>query len=126
MSQSQKKRLDIIFLHPELNHENSDNIGDILGPEDKAFWKDHKSAKINQIRIQHSIEKADVVVVKFGDNYRQWNAAFESGLAHAKGKSLIIIHDDKLTHALKEIDSVAKAVTDDPLKVADILQYINK
>lgn len=117
--------LPIEILTPVVTHSASDNVGvEILGDEDKKFWYDHKAAKINGVRIKTAIEKADVVVVKFGDKYRQWNAAFEAGYAAAKGKSLITLHSDDLTHPLKEVDASAIATTDSPQQVVDILKYI--
>ena len=117
--------LPIQVLTPIVTHSASDNVGvDILGGEDKKFWFDHKAAKINSVRIKTSIEKSDVVVVKFGDKYRQWNAAFEAGYASAKGKSLITLHDPDLTHALKEVDASAIATTETPQQVVEILKYI--
>lgn len=107
--------LPVDILTPVVTHEASDNVGvNILGAEDKAFWKDHKAAKINSIRIKNAIEKSDVVVVRFGDKYKQWNAAFEAGYAVAKGKQLITLHDDSLRHALKEVDASAVATAETP------------
>jgi YtoQ family protein len=117
--------LPITVLNPITDHNASDNVGvNILGPEEKAFWKDHKAAKINSVRIRTGIEKADVVVVKFGDKYRQWNAAFDAGYAVAKGKSLITLHSPDLIHPLKEVDASAVAVAETPEQVVDILKYI--
>ena len=96
----------------------------ILGPEEKDFWKDHKGAKLNAIRTRKAIGEADVVVVRFGEKYRQWNAAFDAGYASALGKSIIILHDPSLTHALKEVDAAANAVAQTPAQVVEILQYV--
>jgi YtoQ family protein len=123
----QRANLPIQILTPVTVHEASDNVGvEVLGAEDKAFWKDHKAAKINSVRIKTAIEKSDVVIVKFGDKYRQWNAAFEAGYAVAKGKSLITIHAPDLTHPLKEIDASAQATAKTPDQVVEILAYITK
>ena len=117
--------LPVEILNPVTTHDASDNVGvEILGQEEKSFWKDHKAAKINAIRIKTAIEKADIVVVKFGDKYRQWNAAFEAGFAVAKGKSLITLHAPELTHPLKEVNASAMATTESPEQVVAILQYI--
>ncbi len=116
--------LDIEVLEPVTDHSASDDVGEaILGQEDRSFWRDHKGAKINAIRIRAFIEQADVVVVKFGDQYRQWNAAFDAGYAVALGKPLITLHDSSLTHALKEIDGAAQATAESPQQVAEILKY---
>ena len=95
----------------------------ILGQEDNPFWKDHKGAKVNAIRTRTMIERSDVVVVRFGDKYRQWNAAFDAGFAAALGKPIITLHDEGLTHALKEVDGAAQAVAETPEQVVKILDY---
>lgn len=121
----EEHNLPIDILSPITDHTASDEVGiSILGPEDKPFWKDHKAAKINSIRIRTAIEEADVVVVKFGEKYRQWNAAFEAGYAVAKGRSLITLHSPDLTHPLKEVDASAVAVAETPEQVVEILKYI--
>ena len=102
----------------------SDDVGvKILGEEDNKFWHDHKSAKINSIRTKNAIEQSDIVVVRFGDKYKQWNAAFEAGYAVALSKSLIVMHNDDNQHALKEIDAMAQAVTSNVDEVVKILNY---
>ncbi len=117
--------LPISFMSPVSDHGISDSIGaDILGEETDAFWKDHKSAKINAIRTRTMIENADVVVAKFGEDYRQWNAAFDVGYAVAKGKPIVVLHPSSLGHPLKEVDAAAMAVAETPEQVAKILQHI--
>ena len=119
--------LEIEILTPVTDHTASDNVGvEILGLEEKPFWKDHKAAKINSLRINSAIVKSDLVVVKFGEKYRQWNAAFEAGIAVATGKPLITIHSPELTHPLKEIDASAIAVAENPQQVVRILDYVLK
>lgn len=117
--------LPVVFSAPVTDHAASDNCGvQILGDEDRAFWKDHKGAGINSIRTRTQLHHADVVVVRFGDKYRQWNAAFDAGMASALGKPLIILHDADLTHALKEIDAAASAVAETPEQVVEVLRYV--
>ena len=117
--------LDVGFLAPVTDHGASDDCGvAILGPEDKGFWKDHKGAKMNAIRTRTMIERADVVVVRFGDKYRQWNAAFDAGFANALGTPIITLHDAELTHPLKEVDAAALAATETPEQVAAVLGYV--
>ena len=117
--------LPIEFLSPVTNHELSDDVGiKILGKEDKKFWHDHKSAKINSIRTKNAIEQADVVVVRFGDKYKQWNAAFDAGYAFGLSKSLVVLHSEDHQHALKEIDASASAVASNVEEVVKIIQYI--
>lgn len=115
----------IDFSSAVTDHAASDDCGpNILGEENKKIWHDPKSAKINAIRIRKDIEKADIVVVRFGDKYKQWNAAFDAGYSAALGKSLIVIHSDEHQHALKEIDAVALAVCEKPSQVISILNYV--
>ena len=119
------EKLDISFSSPITNHEASDNCGiEILGDENSNFWKDHKGANINSIRTRKSIKDCDIVVVKFGDKYRQWNAAFDAGFAAALNKYIIVIHNDEHQHALKEVDAAASAVAKDQNQVVRILKYI--
>ncbi len=116
--------LPIEFLSPVTNHELSDDIGiKILGKEDKKFWHDNKSAKINFIRTKNAIERSDIVVVRFGEQYKQWNAAFDAGYAIGLSKNIIVLHSDNNQHALKEIDASASAVTNSIDEVIKILQY---
>ena len=122
--QVNSQNLPIVFTSPVSDHELSDNCGvKILGSENDKFWHDHKGAKINTIRTRTAIKKADIVIVRFGDKYKQWNAAFDAGYSAALSKPLIIIHQDEHQHALKEIDAVALAVTKNVDEVIKILQY---
>ena len=124
INKSNELNLPIEFLSPNNNHELSDDVGvKILGKEDKKFWHDHKSAKINSIRTKNAIDRSDIVIIRFGEKYKQWNAAFDAGYASAMSKSLIIIHSDENQHALKEIDSVAQAVVTNIDEVIKILNY---
>ena len=117
--------LDIVFSAPVTDHAASDDCGvEILGAEPDKFWHDHKGAKINAIRTRKGIADADIVVVRFGDQYKQWNAAFDAGYAAALGKSLIILHGPDHQHALKEVDAAALAVAQTPDQVVAILRYV--
>ena len=119
-----KLNLPIIFESPITDHNLSDNCGsEILGLESKKFWHDHKSAKINAIKTRSAIERANIVIVRFGEKYKQWNAAFDAGFASALSKPLIIIHNDEHQHALKEVDAAALAVTKNVDEVIQILNY---
>lgn len=118
-------KLPVEFFSPVTDHDASDDCGaTILGGEDNKFWYDHKGAKVNAIRTRTLLEKADIVVVRFGDKYKQWNAAFDAGYAAALGKSLIVVHDPSLTHPLKEVDAAALAVAETSEQVVDILKYV--
>lgn len=125
MGAAEQAGLDVAFTAPVTSHENSDDCGvAILGEEGEGFWKDHKGAKLNAIRTRTLIEKADVVVVRFGDKYKQWNAAFDAGYAAALGKPLVVMHDPSLTHPLKEVDAAALAVAESPGQIVDIIRYV--
>ncbi|WP_375688812.1 YtoQ family protein [Pseudooceanicola sp. LIPI14-2-Ac024] len=117
--------LDVSFDVPVTDHAASDDCGvAILGAEESKFWHDHKGAKLNAIRTRTAIEAADVVVVRFGDKYKQWNAAFDAGYAAALGKALIVLHGADHQHALKEVDAAAQAVAEEPSQVVEILRYV--
>jgi YtoQ family protein len=117
--------LDVSFNAPVTDHASSDDCGvAIMGAEADKFWHDNKGAKLNAIRTRKGIEDADVVVVRFGEKYKQWNAAFDAGYASALGKSLIVLHQDEHQHALKEVDAAALAVVQDPAQVVQILRYV--
>jgi len=119
--------LPVSFSAPVTHHESSDNCGvDILGAEENNFWKDHKGAKLNAIRTRTLIENADIVVVRFGDQYKQWNAAFDAGYAAALNTPLIVMHDGSLTHPLKEVDGAALAVAETADQIVRILRYVIK
>lgn len=122
---AQAAGLDILFSAPVTDHEASDDCGVvILGAEPNKFWHDRKGAGVNAIRTRTLIEKADIVVVRFGDKYKQWNAAFDAGYASALGKSVIIVHPPEHAHALKEVDAAALAVAETPAQVVEILRYV--
>ena len=117
--------LPVTLSSPVTNHSNSDNCGvSILGAEENPFWHDHKGGKVNAIRTRTLIVDADIVVVRFGEQYKQWNAAFDAGYAAALGKSLIVLHPPEHRHALKEVDSAALAVAERPEQVVQILDYV--
>ena len=115
----------VSFSAPVTNHEASDDCGvAILGAEPNKYWHDHKGAQMNAIRTRTLIDKADVVVVRFGDHYLQWNAAFDAGYASARNKSIITLHDESLAHALKEVDGASQAVCQTPQQVVEVLKYV--
>jgi len=117
--------LDIAFSSPVTDHAASDDCGvAILGAEPDTYWHDHKGAMVNAIRTRKGIAEADVVVVRFGEKYKQWNAAFDAGYASALGKSLIILQQPEHDHALKEVDAAALAMARTPEQVAQILRYV--
>ena len=117
--------LSVKFHSPVTDHDSSDDCGVvILGHEKSPFWKDHKGAKLNAIRTRTALSRADVVVVRFGEKYKQWNAAFDAGYAAALGKALVIMHGSDHQHALKEVDGAALATVETADQVAAILNYV--
>lgn len=117
--------LDVTFSGPVTDHAASDDCGvAILGEEPNKFWHDHKGAKVNAIRTRHGIENADIVVVRFGEKYKQWNAAFDAGMAAALGKPLIVLSMPEHQHALKEVHGAALAAAAEPEQVVEILRYV--
>lgn len=121
-----KKDLNIEFSSAVTDHDASDAAGDVLGEEEKSFWRDHKSAKVNAIRTQNAMKRCDLAVIRFGDKYKQWNAAFDAGFCAALGKPYITLHDEDIVHPLKEVDAGAQAWAQTPEQVVDILEYILK
>ncbi|NNE81632.1 MAG: YtoQ family protein [Silicimonas sp.] len=119
------KGLDVTFSAPVTDHGASDDCGvAILGAEPNKFWHDHKGAKVNAIRTRKALQDADLVVVRFGTEYKQWNAAFDAGYAAALAKSLVILNPPEHGHALKEVHAAALAVTETPAQVVAILRYV--
>ena len=116
--------LPVEFMSAVTDHEASDAAGDLLGAEDNNFWRDHKSAKVNAMRIKTLMEKCDLAVVRFGDKYKQWNAAFDAGYCAALGTPYITLHDQELIHPLKEVDAAAMAWATTPEQVVEMLKYI--
>ena len=117
--------LPVNFASAVVHHEASDDCGVvILGEEPNRFWHDHKGAQLNAVRTRTLMADADVVVVRFGEKYKQWNAAFDAGYASALGKPTIIMHQDEHAHALKEVDAAALAVVKTSAQVVDILKYV--
>jgi YtoQ family protein len=117
--------LDLRFTGPVTDHPASDAAGTaVFGEQEQPFWNDHLGAGVNAIRTSTLIKRADVVVVRFGEQYRQWNAAFDAGYAAALGKPLITLHPPEHDHALKEVDRAALAVAREPEQVVAVLRYV--
>ncbi|WP_263322137.1 YtoQ family protein [Endozoicomonas sp. Mp262] len=116
--------LPVLFTSAVTDHDASDAAGDVLGDETEGFWRDHKSAKVNGIRTKSLIEKCDIAVVRFGNQYKQWNAAFDAGFCAALGKPYITLHDQEIIHPLKEVDAAAMAWTQTPEQVVELLRYV--
>lgn len=123
---AREARLDVRFTSAVTDHEASDAAGDHLGPESESFWRDHKSSKVNAIRTRTLIEEADLVVIRFGDKYKQWNAAFDAGYCAALGTPYVTLHAEDIIHPLKEVDAAAMAWATTTGQVVDILGYVTR
>ncbi len=126
IAETQKGGLEINYVSAVTNHEASDAAGDHLGSEEKQFWRDHKSAKVNAIRIKSMLKQSDIAVIRFGQEYKQWNAAFDAGQCAALDIPYITLHDENIIHPLKEVDAQAMAWATTTQQVADILRYVIK
>ncbi|WP_261815366.1 YtoQ family protein [Vibrio gallicus] len=119
----EEKNINACFTSAVTDHEKSDAAGDCLGSEQQQYWRDHKSAKVNSIRIQTAIKACDLAIIRFGDKYKQWNAAFDAGFCAALGKPYITLHDENLVHALKEVDASAQAWATTPQQIVELIAY---
>lgn len=124
MQSAETLGLPVVFTSAVTNHEASDAAGDVLGAESDNFWRDHKSSKVNAIRTQTLLENCDIAIVRFGDKYKQWNAAFDAGYCAAMGKPYITLHNEAIIHPLKEVDASAMAWAQTPEQVVKILKYV--
>ena len=124
MQGAKEQGLDITFTSAVTEHEASDAAGDVLGKDDNGFWRDHKSSKVNAIRTKNMIQKCDIAIIRFGDKYKQWNAAFDAGYCAALGKPYITLHAEDIIHPLKEVDAAAMAWAQTPEQVVELLKYV--
>ncbi|ABE74992.1 YtoQ family protein [Psychrobacter cryohalolentis] len=124
MQGAKEQGLDITFISAVTEHEASDAAGDVLGKDDNGFWRDHKSSKVNAIRTKNMIQKCDIAIIRFGDKYKQWNAAFDAGYCAALGKPYITLHAEDIIHPLKEVDAAAMAWAQTPEQIVELLKYI--
>ncbi|QDS97183.1 YtoQ family protein [Adhaeretor mobilis] len=122
----QQAQLPVEFTSAVTDHQASDAAGDVLGEQDQAYWRDHQSAKVNALRTRTLIQNCDVAVIRFGDKYKQWNAAFDAGYCAALGKPYITLHSADLTHPLKEVDAAAMAWAQSPEQVVEVLIYTTR
>lgn len=122
--------LPVELCSPVLAHDDSDDCGAVIlgepcqGHESNAFWRDRLGASLNAVRTRTMLERSDIVIARFGEKYRQWNAAFDAGRAVALGTPLITLHDASLDHAMKEVDAAASAVCRSTEQVVGALRYV--
>ena len=124
MQGAKDQGLDITFTSAVTEHEASDAAGDVLGKNDNGFWRDHQSSKVNAIRTKNMIQKCDIAIIRFGDKYKQWNAAFDAGYCAALGKPYITLHAEDIIHPLKEVNAAAMAWAQTPEQVVELLKYV--
>ena len=124
MQGATEQGLDIKFTSAVTEHEASDAAGDVLRKNDDGFWRDHQSSKVNAIRTKNMIQKCDIAIIRFGDKYKQWNAAFDAGYCAALGKPYITLHAEDIIHPLKEVDAAAMAWAQTPEQVVELLKYV--
>ncbi len=118
--------LGLEFVSAVTDHDASDAAGDHLGEQQSQFWRDHQSAKVNAMRTANLLQQADIAVIRFGDKYKQWNAAFDAGYCAAMGTPYITLHDESIVHPLKEVDAAANAWATTPAQVVETLRYVMK
>ena len=81
--------LPVELVSPITVHEDSDDCGvAVFGAESNKVWHDRKGAQLNAIRTKTLLKSADIAVVRFGEKYKQWNAAFDAGYAAAMDYSI--------------------------------------
>jgi len=122
---AQRRDLPMRFVSAVTDHPASDAAGDALGREESGFWRDHKSAKVNAVRTLTHLRGCDIAVIRFGSEYKQWNAAFDAGQCAALGKPYLTLHDESLIHPLKEVDAQAMAWAETPEQIVELLAYVS-
>ena len=126
IAEAEVRKLPVTFSSANTDHDSSDAAGDALEPASEGFWRDHKSAKVNAIRTKTLIENADLAIIRFGDKYKQWNAAFDAGYCAALGTPYITLHDENIVHPLKEVDGAALAWAQTVEQVIEVLEYVTR
>ncbi|WP_458109808.1 YtoQ family protein [Bacillus zhangzhouensis] len=122
---SQSLKLPVTFVGPMENHDRSDNIGeDILGEQPNAILKDDAASDLNNFRTEILLNKADVVIARFGEKYKQWNTAMDASSAIAKGKPLILIRPKELHHPLKELSNKANITVETVNQAIKAISYV--
>lgn len=122
---AEERKLNLEFVSPNTNHDQSDNIGeDILGKQANNYYKDHAASDINNFRTQVLMAKSDIVIALFGEQYRQWNTAMDATTAINLNKPLIIIRPESLIHPLKELSNKANVTVETVEQAMDVLDYV--
>lgn len=120
-----EKELPFNFVSPQTNHDLSDDIGEnILGEQPGKYYKDDAASDINNFRTTVLMNKADIVIAYFGEDYRQWNTAMDATTAINQKKPLIVIRPESLTHALKELSNKANVTVSRIEQAVEVLEYL--
>src|SRR5690625_4781243 len=121
----EKAGLPITFVAPQTNHDRSDNVGeDILGKQPGNMYIDDAASDINNFRTTVMMQKADVVIALFGEQYKQWNTAMDLSTAITMNKPTILIRPESLIHPLKELSNKANVTVETVDQAIQVLQYI--
>ena len=117
--------LDMEFVFPQQVHDRSDSIGeDIQGTQPNAYFRDLAASDVNNFRTEVLMNKADVVVALFGEQYRQWNTAMDLSTGIAKGKPSIMIRPEAFIHPLKELSRKTNVTVETVDQAVEALAYI--
>lgn len=120
-----KTNLEVEFVAPQSDHDLSDAIGEqILGEQPSKYYRDDAASAINNFRTQALMQKADIVIALFGDQYRQWNTAMDATTAINLGKPLILIRPEALIHPLKELSNKANVTVETIDQAVSVLAYL--
>lgn len=121
----EERDLPFALVAPQTNHDLSDAIGEnILGEQPTNYHKDDAASDINNLRTTLLMNKADLVIAYFGEDYRQWNTAMDATTAINQGKPLIIVRPTSLIHALKELSNKANVTVETVEQALEILAYV--
>lgn len=122
---AKEKNLPLTFVSPQTNHDRSDDIGEaILGEQPNDLYRDDKASDVNNFRTQVMMQKADIVIALFGQDYRQWNTAMDASTAITLNKPTIIIRPKSLIHPLKELSNKANVTVETVEQAIKVIAYI--
>lgn len=120
-----EKQLPYRFVSPQTKHDLSDAIGEkVLGEQPGKVFRDAAASDINNFRTQVLMQKADMVIALFGEEYRQWNTAMDAATAITLGKPTIIVRPDSLIHPLKELSNKANVTVETVEQAVQVLEYV--
>ncbi|KGX89159.1 YtoQ family protein [Pontibacillus litoralis] len=125
IEKAEHRALPLTFVSPQTNHDRSDAIGEvILGEQPNPIYRDDTASSINNLRTEVWMNKADIVIAFFGEQYKQWNTAMDAGAAISKNKPTILIRPQSLHHPLKELSNKATVTVETIDQAIEILAYM--